>query len=328
MTKLMAKNLNDPELLPWIMPDFSTTKETDKVVASIVMMGSMQNYFCYKFSLCCGIPSVTLLGERADWETILQRLEKLPNLGSEPTQFYHLLKPVLTNFVASFDSPAAPSSINVWNKIAHESGGSGPDYLSGWITAFCFWDEKGKSLYTPGGTGPSVPIEIGRFGTSNPGCDLDGTLYHRLDTADIPSGFASVPVKLDDNGRLYDTIMVAGSVGFHVTSSGQLLDEENVYGRARSQRRTKGPTGQMIPQIDVPATPTGAPGLDSVQPVSGWWMYENAEGGEGKTDETGKLHLAEECCSARNVKGKNAAKRPASGVTDATKIRQKAGVVA
>ena len=233
MTKLMAKNLNDPELLPWIMPDFSTTQETDKVVASIFMMGSMQSYFSYKFHLACGIPSVTLLGERADWEKILQRLEKLPNLGSEPTQFYHLLKPVLTNFVASFDSPAAPSSIDVWNRIAHQSGGSGPKYLSGWITAFCFWDDKGKSLYAPGGTGPSVPAEIGRLGTNNPGCDLDGTVYHRLDTADIPGGFASVPVKLDDNGHLYDMIMVAGSVEIHVTSSGQLLDEGNVYDRAR-----------------------------------------------------------------------------------------------
>ena len=81
----------------------------------------------------------------------------------------------------------------------------------------------------------------------------------------------------------------------------------------------------MAPQVGVPATPTGAPGLDSLQPVSGWWMYENADGEEGKADETGKLYLAQE---GHYVKAKNGAKRPASGVTDATKVRKKGGIVA
>ncbi len=36
MTELMSANVVDPELRPWIMPAFSTTTETDKVVASII----------------------------------------------------------------------------------------------------------------------------------------------------------------------------------------------------------------------------------------------------------------------------------------------------
>ena len=291
MTELMAKNLNEPELLQWIMPDFSTTKDSDKVVASILMMGAMQKYFSYRFTLACGIPSVTLLGERTDWDEILRRLEKLPHLGSEPTQFYNLLKPVLTCFVASFDSPTAPSTINVWKKIAHRSGGSGPRYLSGWITAFCFWDEDGKSLYAPQGTAPSGPVRIqGRGPSDSPGCDLDGILYHRLDIKNIPGGFASVPIKVDDNGILHDTIMVAGSVGIQVTSSGQLLDED-MYGHVSSNTFARDRNEVPGAALPAPRTPAREPGLDSLQPVSGWWMYEKLEGEECGGDQTGELHL-------------------------------------
>lgn len=279
MTKLMAKNLNDPELLPWIMPTFSTTTDTDKVVASVLIMGSMQKYFSYKHQLGCGIPSVTLLGECADWREIVQRLEKLPKLGSEPGQFYDLLKPVLSYFVASFDSPSAPSTIGFWKKIAHRSSGSGTSYLSGWITAFCFWDEDGKSLYAPGGTKPSGPVNFCRGVAGNPGCDLDSTLYHRLNMKNIPSGFTSVPVQVDDNGRLYNTIMVAGSVGIQVTSSGQLLDQ-GLNGHSSAGILTTNDRGRRVPYPYHPNTPDGGPGLDSLQPVSGWWMYKKIESEE------------------------------------------------
>jgi hypothetical protein len=67
MTGLIAKNVVDPELRTWIMPDFSTTEESDSVVAAILMMGALQQYFEYRFSLLCGIPSVALLGYQGDW---------------------------------------------------------------------------------------------------------------------------------------------------------------------------------------------------------------------------------------------------------------------
>ena len=67
MGLLLEKNVVDPEMREWIMPTFTTTTENDKVVASILMMGAMQSYFTYKCTMRCGLPSVTLLGERTDW---------------------------------------------------------------------------------------------------------------------------------------------------------------------------------------------------------------------------------------------------------------------
>jgi hypothetical protein len=115
--------------------------------------------------------------------------------------------------------------VDFWSRIAHRSGGSGPFYLSGWITAFCFWKPDGRCLYSP----PKGPIKLEGFGPYSPGCNLDGTLYHKVNTDNIPEGHAAVPVTVDDNGRIYKTRMVAGSVGICNTSSGDILDEGYSY---------------------------------------------------------------------------------------------------
>lgn len=92
MSHLMEKNIKDPRLRTWIMPDFTTTTDTDKVVCSVVMMATLQKYFSYKLCLECGIPSVTLLGERRDYENIMKRLEKLLSFGEETGEWSQLLK--------------------------------------------------------------------------------------------------------------------------------------------------------------------------------------------------------------------------------------------
>lgn len=285
MTRLIEQNVRDPELRTWIMPDFSTTTKSDRVVASVLMMGTLQKYFTYKMTMCCGIPSVTLLGEKADWQALLQKLHKIPELGTEPALFAKLLKPVLERFVRSFDSPTDAATIDFWNRAVHKSGGSGPVYLSGWMTVFCFWDEEGKSLYQIPQTQRPVSSWTPFGGGGNAGFELDGVRFHRVDTHDIPSGFASVPVTVDDNGTLYNTKMLAGSVGIQgsSSSSAQMRYEEepppSYEALFRMGNGGRGQHGRMVPQPVVhPATKarevTGMPGLDSLQPVTGWWMYE------------------------------------------------------
>ncbi|KAG9196293.1 hypothetical protein G6011_01414 [Alternaria panax] len=249
MTALIQENIKDPNLRDWIMPAFSTTTVSDRTTAAVLMMGSMQAYFKYKCCLMCGIPTVTLLGERADYEDILTRLEKLPELGPEASTFADLLRPVLRNFIATFDPEQSAISHDFWSKIAHRlGGGSGPSYLGGWLTAFCFWDDKGKCMYDQ---------QIGSSGwnsrATNPEqLELDGVSYHHVDTDDIPSGFASVPVLVDDNGKEHKTKMIAGSLGIKVTSK------------------------------DGPQAGMNEEKLDSLQSLSGWMMYEIK--GEGDKD--------------------------------------------
>jgi hypothetical protein len=147
MTRELEKNVVDPSLRAWILPKFSTTTTTDTIVASVIMMSSMKKYFDFTFALLCGLPSFMLEGEQEDWEDILRRLEKLKEYGVEAIGWYHLLRPVLAQFVAAFASPASQENKEFWGKVCHpKGGGSGPSYLGGWVTAFCAFDEDGKWL--------------------------------------------------------------------------------------------------------------------------------------------------------------------------------------
>jgi hypothetical protein len=149
MTEKIHENVVDPELRDWILPDFSTTTSNDTVVASVVMMATLKSYFEYKIMLMCGLPRVTLLGTQDDWTRIFHRVEKLGRYGPETTAWRNLLRPVLARFVKAFEPGYAESAENLefWQRVAHSSsGGSGPSYLSGWITAFCAFDDKGKWL--------------------------------------------------------------------------------------------------------------------------------------------------------------------------------------
>jgi hypothetical protein len=247
MTALMQANIADPHLHKWIMPEFSTTTQTDTTVSAIVMMATMKTYFSYEFGLCCGIPRVTLEGERGDWEEILVRLDKLKEYGIEAVAWYHLLVPVISRFVKAFDDPDVAENIDFWQRVAHyEGGGSGPSFLMGWITAFCAFDADGKWLGNPLNTSSTditslsavdfwraQPSPPAHWNTRSTTLTLDGTSYHSIDTEKIPCAYAEVDVKLNDNGVTFETVMTAGIVGSKLSS-----------GRN-----------------------------DTLQPVAGWWMF-------------------------------------------------------
>jgi len=204
MTVLMESKIVDPDLREWIMPTFSTTSATDRTIYAMVMMASMKAYFSYKFCLMCGIPRVTLEGTKKDWEEIATRLEKLKDYGEDAESWYRVLRPVISRFVSAYDDPNSPELRNFWNKVAHyEGGGSGPTYLSGWITAFCFFSEEGSRVAHD--TGHQLV--------------LDGVSYPKIDSQDVPVGFAEVDVELDDNGENFETTIIAGSVGSQICMS-------------------------------------------------------------------------------------------------------------
>ena len=101
-------------------------------------------YFSYGIGITCGIPSVTLLGDKADWLRLLARLDRLPELGDEPAEWADMLRPILTRFVSAFDGHP---DIQFWSHVVNRDDSlCGTDDLSGWITAFCMWDCDGKRL--------------------------------------------------------------------------------------------------------------------------------------------------------------------------------------
>ncbi|QKD57202.2 uncharacterized protein FOBCDRAFT_241801 [Fusarium oxysporum Fo47] len=239
----VSKNVKDPELGDWVMPSFSTTTDTDRVVASVLLMGAMQKYFSYGMCLTCGIPSVTLLGEISDWEAILTRLDRLDQLGKEPAEFAEMLRPILKHMILSFEKPEDAKVTRFWNTLATRNPvGSGTDYITGWITAFCFWDEQGKPKHR------------------NEKDVLAGVAYPSVDIDKVTVGVAPVPVKINDNGNIIGSKMVAGSFGIQATTKTQdNSTEETLVG---SQQESTEDTGSDSE-------------LNAIQPLSGWLMYED-----------------------------------------------------
>ncbi|KAJ7644741.1 hypothetical protein FB45DRAFT_898571 [Roridomyces roridus] len=259
MVGKLEENIVDPTLRAWVLPSFSTTTLKDKTVGAIVMMSTLKAYFEYVFeSSDCGIPRVTLAGNKSDWEDILQRLEKLKEYGIETIAWYHLLVPVIKRFVRAFDNPNAAENIDFWSKVAdYISQGSGNDYYAGWITAFCVFDPEGQWIGPPLKTSsptanPPESLSAPAFWDAYSGpfyseneLILDGTRFHMVETLNIPFGYVHVPVKLVDDEAPdpeWPCVMVAGVVGTVVSSSGD--------------------DGKM----------------DTVQPATGWWIFRKKAG--------------------------------------------------
>lgn len=272
MTDLLAKNVSDPQLRDWVMPDFTTTTYYDKVVGAVLFMGALQAYFEYQFTVCCGLPSVTLLGTVADWEKILAKLDMIDQLDEEPTQFASMLRPVLKHMILTFEDPAAAEVMSFFKRIVHQHEvGSGTNYLSGWLTAFCWWDDKGKAK------------RLTNKWDDERNVLFDEIEYPYVDIDSIPLGFASVPVKVDDNGHEYNATLVAGSVGIEGKSWNASTATPSALGMQTAQEvLSSNETSSDAETI-----------LDTIQPVSGWWMYENEALSQTAAREAEKKQLAD-----------------------------------
>jgi hypothetical protein len=295
----IGNNVVDSDLVPWIIPDFSTTTDTDRVVGSILLMGAMQKYFDYDFCCAtCGIPSVTLLGSRADWVDLQARIDKIPRLGGEAVEFHRLLAPVARHMVLTFDSPRSPAVLAFWRSIVSrerprygESGGPAV-LVSGWITSLCYWRADGSR---------------NKFHASETdSCySVDGVVYPPLDPKDKVGGWAPVPVKVvwEDCGVVVETRkcrMVAGSVGMepgrHAAFGVRLdgLPLPPLEGGVEKEEEKGGPFSfwnnpnkpetpaqrrkrfvRMLAEIE-PGVPAASEGLDAVKPRTGWWMIEDS----------------------------------------------------
>ncbi|RDX55247.1 hypothetical protein OH76DRAFT_1552446 [Lentinus brumalis] len=155
MSLKIRENVVDSTLVEWILPDFTTTTLHDRAVCSVVMMASLKQYFSYGLSETCGIPTVTLEGEKSDWEELYRRLGRLYELGDEPSVWAEMLRPILCRFVRAFDGDP---DVTFWEHVVHRNTQMcGQDDLSGWLTAFCVWDHKGR--WKPFGMPDVIPTK-------------------------------------------------------------------------------------------------------------------------------------------------------------------------
>lgn len=199
--KQMNDNVPDKELASWILPKFSTTTKVDALCTSIMMMGTLKANYSYQSMALCGIPTVTLEGVRADYEELLRRVDKLQEFGEETYFWGEMLKPILTRFITAFDGDP---DLLFWNHICHRTNEMcGDEYFTGWITAFCPFDQQGRwQLFTP-----AVREHM----------HIDGVRYQALPMDKIPWGYSQVDFRVIQSGVSKEASFCAGLMGLKVT---------------------------------------------------------------------------------------------------------------
>ncbi|KAL7893871.1 hypothetical protein HDV63DRAFT_384606 [Trichoderma sp. SZMC 28014] len=241
-SELIQENVIDPGLASWMLPNFTTSTSNDVSVTAMVMMATTKAYFEYTILAGCGFPSVTLLGERQDWVNLLDRLSKLAEFGDEPEEWSKLLIKVVEKMVETYDHPDEQTTKDFWMKAVHQTGaeasGRGLKSLSGWITAFCFWDGEGGKIHQFTDEKLSTFIYDDEIPEDRKRLIMDDVVFPIIRADSVPKAVVEVPVKVIDLSTMnqYDTTVIAGSIGMTATTS----EKKAVY--------------------------------DTFQPRSGWWM--------------------------------------------------------
>ncbi|KAJ7893012.1 hypothetical protein B0H13DRAFT_2527807 [Mycena leptocephala] len=245
---LIQRNVLDPAVRDWVLPNFCTSTPNDVAVASMLWMAPTKVkkvLIPNTETLRRGIPRVTLEGGQGDWDSLLKKLERLKEYG------IHLLYPVVSRFSKSFGAPDSPENWEFWKKVVHGEGDGGrSSKLSGWITAFCVFAFEGKwripgletvslffmhyrsdllsSIMTA-----SAWKEESRHATfqsfwstyaqsleeTSSHMTIDGTKFPVLNIHDLPAGYAEVDITVNRGGIASPCLIVAGLTGVGFSSS-------------------------------------------------------------------------------------------------------------
>ncbi|KAM9970342.1 hypothetical protein ACTFIR_002197 [Dictyostelium discoideum] len=225
MVDIICKNIIDPSIRDWIIPSFSTTTLSDKIIFSSVLMSTLKKDFIYRYGSKCGLPEVTLLGTVDDWIQLKERSLKLKefnishsdssnsssgdgdgdeNLMSKWVDKY--LLEILDNFIES--SNGKPNK-TWWNQIIDFREQSGSSVLSGWLSAFCLFKDDGSFEDNAHLDCPQLYPE---------------TRWPKINCISIPNGFISTPIQLtDSNGNIFNSQLFSGHFASKIKNNNTLI---------------------------------------------------------------------------------------------------------
>ncbi|ATY67497.1 hypothetical protein A9K55_000321 [Cordyceps militaris] len=246
----IQKRVKTDWLEAWIMPGFSTSNEDDRMTATVCMMGLFKQYFSFAGGIICGLPRVTLLGSRADWFRLQEKLAHLKDFGQEPAEYADNLRPIFSRFVRTFDEPDSEEVKQFWSQIVRAEHfmtcGRGPMEFSvtGWLMGLLHWDAHGD-LRAPQPRPNTKGLVV-----------LDGIAYHPHPMDKLPVGYARVPLKMLDfpePGTNSDAYLVAGNMGVNRTAGGapggytraQPMSAWFLYGPVDKNAEQTGPLGSF-----------------------------------------------------------------------------------
>ncbi|KAK5574417.1 hypothetical protein RB653_009692 [Dictyostelium firmibasis] len=210
LIKEIEKNIKDPSIRDWIIPNFSTTTNTDRVVFASTLMSTVKSFFDFKCYTRCGLPSVTLFGTVQDWLNLKDRIERLKEFeiskeGSHKLmdEWVSMLHPVIDEFIST---ASGNPNIKWWSLIADERAISGGPMITGWITVFSIFNKKSICIfdnqeYWSNGRekrkqNPYTWLRVG---------------YHA-----VLNGYLSTPILLVEGSNRYKSTLFAGHMAIQI----------------------------------------------------------------------------------------------------------------
>ena len=206
MTNLIQANINIDGYVDTVRADFSTSTPTHRIVSEIMVMTSMQEFFEYEMFTLCGIPFIEFIGAEKDWKHLKTKLLALKDM-LQPIEVAIGLKNWWDDIEIIFD------------KLVQSVQGN-PD-IEWWTNIL---------VVTPSdtfGSGDSRPLYDGWFITK---------ILNKPDgvrtLSALPSGLASVPLKINDNGNEFNASLVSGIAGMKIDHSKNAPIVEATHGWA------------------------------------------------------------------------------------------------
>ena len=206
MISQISENLNKPEYTKLMASDFSQSTPVDRIVNSLMLMFSFQEYFEYRALLACGIPGVIMDGSEEDWQNLVYKLEGLEEF-LQPledvlrlSRWFSSAKVVLNNLVDTFrGNPDRKWWSRIMDRERSFGSGGGQRTLDIIINDLFY-----KSRYHPGKslTGWFVTDFLGMY---------------RGNLGNVPSGLNLVPLTLTDGNTEEQAALVAGVTGYNIT---------------------------------------------------------------------------------------------------------------
>ena len=118
--------------------DSRTTTDTDRTIPATTLTSTVHSYYSFNSRTGGGLPSITLLGSRSDWDSILRRLDQLLAHGAEPRLFASRLRLVLRHFILGISAPTSPTVQEFRRRAVY-----------GWVSASCLWSVEGWKISRP-----------------------------------------------------------------------------------------------------------------------------------------------------------------------------------
>lgn len=183
-----TKNHTRNDLYDFFVPNFSTTTPVQTTVYQITLLESYKKKFSYVGETGCGIPQITITGNKEDWIWIFDHLSDLDKLGL--TWWGKELRPIIKEFINVFDDKI---NVSFWDSIYKDAAEYGAFYISGWIIKFFpYLPTTGEDFlgYTSEGKGK---YELGY--RLNPYLYGNDYKLSTLGTESFPSGLSQIDIK-------------------------------------------------------------------------------------------------------------------------------------